>query len=154
MNASPAATHAIRRALLADAHLYLCTDSRIPRGNLRKFLHVCYKGSTDIIQLRSKKVDTRDETAAVEAFVEATAKHGELFAINGRANIAALIGAGILHMGQEDLITEQAYQIVGSEALIGRSSRNLGMLTALLADDGIDYAVIGPVYAILTKPNR
>ncbi|MBC6793543.1 thiamine phosphate synthase [Corynebacterium amycolatum] len=154
MNASSAATRTTRRALLADARLYLCTDSRASRGDLREFLHACYEGGTDIIQLRDKKVDTRDEIAAVETLAEVATEHGKLFAVNDRADIAALTGADILHVGQEDLSTEQARQIVGPEVLIGRSNRNLDMFAASLADDGIDYAVIGPVYATPTKPDR
>lgn len=147
-------TRASRRAQLADARLYLCTDARSDRGDLREFLHACYEGGTDIIQLRDKKIDTRDEIAAVEILAEVAAEHGKLFAVNDRADIAAITGADILHLGQEDLTTEQARRIVGPEVLIGRSNRNLDMFAASLADDGIDYAVIGPVWATPTKPDR
>nr|WP_120491808.1 thiamine phosphate synthase [Corynebacterium lactis] len=155
MNATPSAkSRAARRALLSDARLYLCTDSRSQRGDLREFLHACYEGGTDIIQLRDKKIDARDEIAAVEILAEVAAEHGRLFAVNDRADVAAITGADILHLGQEDLTTAQARQVVGPEVLIGRSNRNLDMFAASLADDGIDYAVIGPVWATPTKPDR
>lgn len=155
MNASASsATRASHQALLADARLYLCTDARSTRGDLREFLHACYEGGTDIIQLRDKKIDTRDEIAAVETLAEVAAEHGKLFAVNDRADIAALTGADILHVGQEDLTTEQARRIVGPEVLLGRSNRTIEMFTDSLADDGLDYAVIGPVFTTPTKPDR
>lgn len=156
---SPAAVaapnaHALRRAKLAEARLYLCTDARTQQGDLREFLHACFDGGTDIIQLRDKSIDTRDEISAAEVLAEVAAEHDKLFAVNDRADIAAIVGADILHVGQEDLTTAQARSIVGSDVLLGRSNRNLDMFTDSLADDGIDYAVIGPVYETPTKPDR
>lgn len=143
-----------RLAALDDARLYLCTDARSSRGDLREFLHAAYSGGVDIIQLRDKKIDTRDEIAAIEVLADVAAQHGKLFAVNDRADIAAITGADILHLGQEDLTTAQARSIVGSDILLGRSNRNLEMFRTSLADDGIDYAVLGPVWATPTKPNR
>lgn len=147
-------SYVTRFSMLTDARLYLCTDSRADKGDLREFLHACYEGGTDIIQLRDKKIDTRDELAALEILADVAAEHGKLFAVNDRADIAALIGADILHLGQEDLTPEQARQIVGDDMLIGRSNRNMDMFISSLTDDAIDYAVIGPVWATPTKPDR
>ena len=150
----PRNSFAARMAMLSDARLYLCTDARADKGDLREFLHACYEGGTDIIQLRDKKIDTRDEIAALEILREVAAEHGKLFAVNDRADIAALVGADILHLGQEDLTPQQARQIVGDDMLIGRSNRNMDMFIASLTDEAIDYAVIGPVWATPTKPDR
>ena len=139
---------------LADARVYLCTDARSERGDLAEFLHACFEGGVDIIQLRDKKIDARSEIAAVELLGRIAAEHGKLFAVNDRADIAALTGADILHLGQEDLTTTQARRIVGSEVLLGRSNRSVAMFTDSLSDEGIDYAVLGPVWPTPTKPDR
>ena len=143
-----------RLAQLADARVYLCTDARSERGDLAEFLHACFEGGVDIIQLRDKKIDARSEIAAVELLGRIAAEHGKLFAVNDRADIAALTGADILHLGQEDLTTTQARRIVGSEVLLGRSNRSVAMFTDSLSDEGIDYAVLGPVWPTPTKPDR
>lgn len=150
----PHPARARRYSHLVDARLYLCTDARTGRGDLREFLHACYAGGVDIIQLRDKHISAREEIAAINVLKEVAAQHKKLFAVNDRADIAQLTGADILHLGQEDLTTWQARQIVGEEMLLGRSNRTLSMFSDSLADDGIDYAVIGPVWATPTKPGR
>lgn len=150
----PRNSYSTRFSMLSQARLYLCTDSRKDKGDLREFLHACYEGGTDIIQLRDKKIDTRDQLAALEILADVAAEKDKLFAVNDRADIAALVGADILHLGQEDLTPHQARKIVGDDMLIGRSNRTMEMFTSSLADDAIDYAVIGPVWATPTKPDR
>lgn len=153
-NAPTSDKRSSRLAALREARLYLCTDARTAHGDLREFLHAAYSGGVDIIQLRDKKIDACEEIAAVEVLADVAAEHGKLFAVNDRADIAAITGADILHLGQEDLSTTQARSVVGNDVLIGRSNRNLDMFTASLADDGIDYAVLGPVWSTPTKPDR
>lgn len=143
-----------RASLLADARLYLCTDSRAERGDLRDFLHAAYEGGVDIIQLRNKKIEAREEIKAVEILANVSRQHGKLFAVNDRADVAALVDADVFHVGQGDLTTAQARAILGDDILMGRSNRTESMFRASLLDDGLDYAVIGPVWRTPTKPNR
>lgn len=143
-----------RERLLAEARLYLCTDARTATGDLEGFLHAAYAGGVDIIQLRDKAIEARAEIEAVRLLGAVAAEHGRLFAVNDRADVAALTGADILHLGQGDLTTAQARALLGPDVLLGRSNRTEAMFAASLADPGIDYAVIGPVWATPTKPGR
>ena len=146
-----------RHRALREAKLYLCTDARTRRGDLTEFLHAAFEGGVDIIQLRDKAIDARAVVTATETLAEVTAAHrqqGKLFAVNDRADIAVLTDADILHVGQEDLTTEQARQIIGSDMILGRSNRNLPMFADSIEDSGIDYGVIGPIWETPTKPGR
>ncbi len=82
---------------LAAARLYLCTDARRERGDLAEFADAALAGGVDIIQLRDKgspgeqrfgPLEARDELAACEILADATRRHGALFAVNDRADIA------------------------------------------------------------------
>ena len=163
MNASSAATRTTRRALLADARLYLCTDSRASRGDLREFLHACYEGGTDIIQLRDKNsagerefgpLEAKDELAALAILLAATKRHGALLAVNDRADLALASGADVLHLGQGDLPVHYARQILGPDVVIGRSTQNRAQSSLAAIEDGVDYFAVGPVWPTPTKPNR
>lgn len=150
-------THSLRRRrldLLRDARLYLCTDARSERGDLREFLDAAYSGGVDIIQLRDKKLEARAEIAALEILAEVAEAHGKLFAANDRADVAKLVDADVFHAGQGDLTTEQARAILGDDVIMGRSNQTEEMFRASMADPGLDYAVIGPVWATPTKPDR
>jgi thiamine-phosphate pyrophosphorylase len=147
---------------LAAARLYLCTDARRERGDLTQFVDAVLAGGVDIIQLRDKgsageqrfgPLEARDELAACEILADAARRHGALFAVNDRADIARAAGADVLHLGQGDLPLGVARQIVGPAALIGLSTHDADQAAAAAAS-GADYFCVGPCWRTLTKPGR
>ena len=91
------------RARLADARLYLCTDSRRSRGDLPEFLDAVLGAGVDIVQLREKNLEAGEELGLLEVFADACRRHGRLLAVNDRADVALAAGADVLHLGQDDL---------------------------------------------------
>lgn len=152
--ATATATGERRRELLRQASLYLCTPARRDRGDLREFLHAAYDGGVDVVQLRDKTLDTRDEIAAIEVLAEVAAEHGKLFAVNDRADVAALVGADILHVGQDDLSVAQARALLGPDVVLGLSTHSAGQAEAAFSDPELDYFCTGPVWETPTKPGR
>ena len=90
-----------RRARLATARLYLCTDSRRERGDLAAFADAALRGGVDVIQLREKGLEAREELTALEVLADAARRHGALLAVNDRADVAPTsrrretVGAGL-----------------------------------------------------------
>ncbi|MGH3631250.1 MAG: thiamine phosphate synthase [Sciscionella sp.] len=142
------------RQRLADARLYLCTDSRRGRGDLAEFAEAALAGGVDILQLREKGAEAADELAALEILAEACARHGALLAVNDRADIALAAGADVLHLGQDDIPVELARRIVGDEAVIGRSTHSGAQARAAATEPGVDYFCTGPCWPTPTKPGR
>jgi thiamine-phosphate pyrophosphorylase len=142
------------RSTLADARLYLCTDSRRRRGDLGDFLDAVLAAGVDIVQLREKGLEAREELALLSKFAEAAERHGRLFAVNDRADVAAAIGAPVLHLGQDDLPLDVARRIVGDEVVIGLSTHNARQLDAAAASATVDYFCAGPTWVTPTKPGR
>ena len=68
------------RERLAAARLYLCTDGRRAEGDLAEFLDAVLAGGVDIVQLREKGLEAREELALLEVFADACRKHGRLLA--------------------------------------------------------------------------
>ena len=142
------------RERLAAARLYLCTDGRRARGDLAEFLDAVLAGGVDIIQLREKGLEAREELALLEVFADACRKHGRLLAVNDRADIALAAGADVLHLGQDDLPVPAARRILGPAPLIGRSSHSPAQAGLAAAEEGVDYFCAGPVWTTPTKPGR
>ena len=142
------------RERLAAARLYLCTDGRRQRGDLAGFLDAALGGGVDIVQLREKGLEAREELALLEVFAEACRRHGRLLAVNDRADVALAAGADVLHLGQDDLPVTVARQILGPDPLIGRSSHSPAQADAAAAEPGVDYFCAGPVWTTPTKPGR
>jgi thiamine-phosphate pyrophosphorylase len=147
-------TGAGRRARLADARLYLCTDARRRQGDLPEFLDAVLSSGVDIVQLREKGIEAREEIALAEVFADAAARHSALFSINDRADVAYVVRPDILHLGQDDLPVSVARELLGDEVLIGRSTHAAAEVDAALDQDGVDYFCVGPTWPTPTKPGR
>lgn len=147
---------------LVTARLYLCTDARRERGDLAEFADAALAGGVDIIQLRDKgspgeqrfgPLEARQEIEALEILADAARRHGALFAVNDRADIARAAGADVLHLGQDDLPLNVARDIVGDRVVIGRSTHDAGQLAQAIAEE-VDYFCVGPCWPTPTKPGR
>lgn len=77
-------------------------------------------------------------------------KSSTLAIINNRADIAAIVGADGVHIGQEDLSVKDARAIVGPRALVGVSTHNIDQARAAVLD-GANYLGAGPTFASRTK---
>ncbi len=139
---------------LFAARLYVCTDARRAQGDLEEFLHAAYAGGASIVQLRDKGIDADEEIAALRLLGRVAAEYDALFAVNDRADVAALVGADVFHVGQHDLTPAQARQLLGPDVLIGRSTHDLDQARTALADPDVDYFCTGPVWETPTKPGR
>lgn len=139
---------------LADARVYLCTDGRRRQGDLPDFLDAVLGNGVDVVQLREKGLEAAEEMALLEVFAAAAARHGKLFAVNDRADIALASGAPILHLGQDDLPVPQARRILGDAVLIGRSTHSPDQVAAAVSEPGVDYFCAGPTWTTPTKPGR
>ncbi|MGI5490716.1 thiamine phosphate synthase [Microtetraspora malaysiensis] len=142
------------RKRLADARLYLCTDGRRGRGDLPEFLDAVLAAGVDIVQLREKGLEAREELALLEVFREACDRHGALLAVNDRADVARAARPDILHLGQDDLPVPVAREILGPDILIGRSTHSAEEATAAASEPGVDYFCCGPTWPTPTKPGR
>ena len=139
---------------LSDARLYLCVDARERQGDLPEFLDAVLGHGVDIVQLRQKGIEAKQELAALEIFADACKRHDALLAVNDRADVAWACGAPVLHLGQDDLPVSVARAIVAEEVLIGRSSHTESEAGAAAVEEGVDYFCVGPCWPTPTKPGR
>ena len=140
-----------RRARLADATLYLCTPDR---PDLASFLDQVLAGGVDVVQLRDKGIEAKRELQLLEVVAAVAERHGALWSVNDRADVALAAGADVLHLGQDDLPVRHARAIVGDDVLIGRSSHDLAQVEGAAVEPGVDYFCVGPTWPTPTKPGR
>jgi thiamine-phosphate pyrophosphorylase len=109
------------------------------------------EGGAQILQFRHKGAYSRDVFAQAEAIAALCREANAFFVINDRADIAALLGAG-LHLGQDDLPPSLARKVhpYGS---IGFSTHNEPQFLAASQDPAVGYLALGPVFATGSKEN-
>ena len=103
------------------------------------------------IQLRAKRLSDRELCARAESCLRITTDAGAVLWINDRADVAAMLGAPALHLGQDDLPPEAARMVVGEATWIGRSTHGEEQIAAAAADPEVDVVAVGPVYPTRTK---
>lgn len=132
--------------MIADARLYLCTGDRPD-----SFLDAVLAAGVDVLQLREKEMEARPQLEIAARFRAACDRHGTLFIVNDRADLALAAGADGVHLGQDDL--DPAFARSLGLAIIGRSTHTPAELRRAISED-VDYVCVGPVYETPTKPGR
>jgi thiamine-phosphate pyrophosphorylase len=127
-----------------DSRLYLITGVR---PDLERFLEAAVRGGVDIVQIRDKMLADGALLDALRHAREVTRRLGVPLVVNDRPDLARLVEADYVHVGQDDLPVAAARTFgVG----IGQSTH----APAELAATDADYAGVGPVYETPTKAGR
>jgi thiamine-phosphate pyrophosphorylase len=132
--------------------LYAIIDAALATtSELALAIELAESGVT-LIQYRNKNASSRQLFDSCRKFSAALAPYGARFIVNDRPDIAALTGAGGVHLGQEDLGVEQARTICGPDCCLGVSTHTLDQVRA--ADStSADYIAFGPIFPTRTKQN-
>lgn len=127
-----------------EARLYLITPAR---PDLSAFLEAAVGGGVDLVQLRDKELPDGRLLAALEEAREATRRLGVPLVVNERPDLAVLVGADFVHVGQGDIPVEAVRRFGLPVGLSTHAPEELDRARA-------DYAGVGPVFATPTKEGR
>ncbi len=103
-----------------------------------------------VIQVRAKALTDRALFALAEAVVMRCRVAGATSLVDDRVDIALATGADGVHLGDDDLPVDVARRLLGHEAIIGATARDVAAGRARVAE-GADYLGVGPTYATSTK---
>jgi thiamine-phosphate pyrophosphorylase len=135
---------------LQHARLYALLTASQCAASLEFVIAEAAAGGVDIIQLREKDLDDRELLERARNVRRWTKQAGVLFIMNDRPDIARLVEADGVHLGQDDMPVQDARRILGSDALIGVSTHDLDQVRRAVRD-GASYIGIGPVFPSQTK---
>jgi thiamine-phosphate pyrophosphorylase len=138
------------RDRLEDVRLCVLIDGRTSSDEFDRLVTAIVDARVGMIQLRDKKLDDRDLVERARRLRQLTRGTRSLAVVNDRADIAALVKADGVHLGQEDLCVKDARTIVGTRTLIGVSTHNLEQAHAAVLD-GANYLGAGPTFPSHTK---
>ena len=143
------------KVILGNKKLYLVTNSD-KFENDDAFLDAvasALKGGVDILQLREKTMPANRIIELGKKIKLLCAEYGATFIVNDRVDIAYVLEADGVHLGQDDMDVESARKILGNNAIIGVSTHAPEQAQKAVAD-GADYIGMGPVFTTPTKPGR
>ncbi|TCJ18076.1 thiamine phosphate synthase [Rubrobacter taiwanensis] len=134
---------------LQESRLILVTD---PRPDLTDRVAAALRGGVDIVQLRDKRAAREELLPLARELKELCDRAGALFTVNDDIRLARLSGTAGVHLGQEDDPVSLARDVLGRDAVVGRSAGTLEEALAAV-EEGADYLGAGSVYPTPTKPD-
>jgi thiamine-phosphate pyrophosphorylase len=109
-----------------------------------------YEAGVRFLQLRDPVVTAAVLYRRARVAVAAARRRGGLLVVNDRPDVALAAGADGAHVGQTDLPTEAARQVLGPTRLLGRTVHSPEELRQAVAA-GPDYLGVGPCFGSPTK---
>lgn len=135
------------RERLREARLLLVTD---PRPDLVERVAAGIRGGVEIVQLRDKRAAREELLPLAEELKEVCARGGALFTVNDDVELARLSEADGVHLGQEDGPIARARELLGPDAIVGRSVGSVEEAREAVRE-GADYLGVGTIYGTPTK---
>lgn len=130
--------------------IYPLTDQAIAGISHAEQVRQLSAAGAQFIQLREKTQPSREFTAAAVEAIEVAREFGTSIIINDRVDVAMLVGADGVHLGQDDLPPGSARRLLGEKAIIGFSTHTLDQVKKAL-ELPIDYLAFGPIFPTATK---
>jgi thiamine-phosphate pyrophosphorylase len=135
---------------LEGATLYVLLDGRGSPEAFEKIARELIDAGADVIQLRDKQLNDRDLLERARRLRSLTAGTRTLFVMNDRPDLAAIVEADGVHVGQDELPVRDVRRIVGPRMLIGVSTHSLEQARQAVLD-GASYIGVGPTFSSRTK---
>jgi len=138
------------RARLENCKLYVLLTGATCAASLDWTIREAADGGADIFQLREKSLSDRELLERARNVRQWTRETGTIFIVNDRPDIARLVEADGVHLGQDDLSVKEARAIAGPDALIGVSTHNPEQIRQAILH-GASYIGLGPTFRSTTK---
>ncbi|MDB5309666.1 MAG: thiE [Gemmataceae bacterium] len=138
------------REKLARAQLYVLLTGAQCAASMDWVIERAAAGGAALFQLREKTMPDRELLERARNVRRWTRMAGTLFVVNDRPDVAKLVEADGVHLGQDDMPVREARRIVGPDALIGVSTHSITQVRQAVLD-GADYIGVGPTFPSKTK---
>jgi thiamine-phosphate pyrophosphorylase len=133
------------------SRLLVITDRGATRGRpLRDVVRAALAGGARLVQLREKDLEGRDLLALAEWLAADCHEVGARLLVNDRVDVALAAGADGVVLPADSLPAEVARRLLGSGALIGRSTHATDEVDRA-AREGCDFVLFGPVHPTPSK---
>jgi len=146
---TPASQSRIRERL-NGLRLYVLITAELCRGDWLETARAAIAGGADCLQLREPKLNDAELLRRARQLRDVCHECGTLLVVNNRPDIARLVGADGVHLGQDDLPVDAVRRIVGPGCAVGLSTHSPEQARHAL-EQKPDYLAVGPMFESATK---
>ena len=139
------------KILPGETDIYAITDAGLSLGRpLEEMVSALLGAGVRIVQYREKKLKAGAMLEECRLLRRLTSEAGACFIVNDHIDIAMLVGADGVHVGQEDLPVPEVRRLVGPDMIVGLST-HMPEHAREARGLGADYIGVGPIFATNTK---
>ncbi|MBR6622328.1 MAG: thiamine phosphate synthase [Ruminococcus sp.] len=134
-----------------DTTMYFITDSTNYSEDefLYRVEEAC-KGGVTLVQLREKERTTREYITLAEKVHKITMRYDIPLIIDDRVDVALVVEAEGVHVGQSDMPVAAARKLMGNDKIIGATTKTVPQAIEAY-EQGADYLGVGAIYPTTTK---
>jgi len=141
----------ITRHNILDTDIYCLTGEKFSLGRSNvDVVREMLESGIRLVQYREKEKKMGAKYEECLAIRDLTRKAGVAFIVNDDIELARLVGADGVHIGQEDLPVEAVRRLVGENMAIGLSTHSPAEARDAVKR-GADYIGVGPIFKTFTK---
>lgn len=145
----------MRKRIEIPKGIYGITGDNFSNGRSNYF---CVKemiaGGIKIVQYRAKTKSTREKIEEAREIRELCKKNNVLFIVNDNVDIALLVDADGVHIGQDDIHPDDVRKLLGDDKIIGLSTHSEEQGMEAYKNMNVDYIGVGPIYPTTTKDTK
>jgi len=136
-----------------DPSLCVILDREAAGGrSLPEILDAVIAGGCRLVQLREKAWPSGRLLPLAEALRDRCRRAGVTFIVNDRVDLAVVLDADGVHLGQDDLPPRAARLLLRPGMILGLSTHSVGQARAAQAE-GAGYVAVGSMFVTRTKPD-
>ncbi|WP_320169617.1 thiamine phosphate synthase [Maridesulfovibrio sp.] len=141
----------ITRENILDTDIYCLTALKFSKGRSNiEVVREMLDNGIKLIQYREKEIKSGQKYRECLEIRKMTREAGAAFIVNDDIDLAMMVEADGVHIGQEDFPVQAVRRLVGEKMAIGLSTHTpeeaLGAVEA-----GADYIGVGPIFRTFTK---
>lgn len=136
---------------LPDIYGLTYHECSLGRSNV-EIVREMIKAGIKLIQYREKEASQKEKYQECLEIRKLTKEAGVTFIVNDDIDIARLVDADGVHIGQDDLPVAKVRELLGPGKIIGLSTHSPEQGKKAMKE-GVDYIGVGPIYATKTKKN-
>lgn len=132
--------------------IYGITGEKFANGKTNiECVEAMIKGGIKIIQYREKNKSMGKKLEEARAIREICRKNNVVFIVNDNIDLALLVDADGVHVGQDDLPPSEVRKLIGDNKIIGLSTHSPEQGKKAFENPDVDYIGVGPIFPTTTK---
>lgn len=141
---------AMHNFLTTDLYGITSEEHSLGRSNVEVVRQLVDAG-IKVVQYREKEKKSRLMYQECLAIREITRQAKVTFIVNDHIDLALLVEADGVHIGQDDLPVEAVRQLIGDQLILGLSTHKPAEAQAAVQSGVVDYIGVGPIFSTATK---